>query len=95
MDITILQIPLYKLYYVEDCTQPVVIEPQIGQLIRKDYDQPTIDNIIDSLVWATRNPDYDYRSLLPNIRHSNEQILQYFQNLLSQLLSLRSPTPSP
>ena len=47
------------------------------------------DQILPTLNWATKNPDFDFNSLLPNLVYSNDEILRYLTILLNQLVVAR------
>ncbi|MBC3917322.1 hypothetical protein H8L32_07535 [Undibacterium sp. CY18W] len=46
-------------------------------LLPEEYSEEELSGIFEALRWATKNPGYDFRSLLPDLRHSNGDIYQY------------------
>jgi len=83
-----LKIPLHKLYYVDDVSEFLGLTTQDLESLKSEYDESELKGIIESVRWATHNPNYDFLSLLPNLQHSNEDIYKYLCKLESSISSL-------
>lgn len=45
-----------------------------------------IEHILASLAWAEKTPDYNFSSLLPNLRHENPDIYMYLHKVYESLV---------
>jgi len=83
MDINInfLRIPIYNLYYIDDVADFAGLSVEALQSLREVYDEEELKGIFGALAWAIKNPKYNFRSLLPNLRHSNKDIYLYLCKL--------------
>ena len=88
MNMNFLKIPLHKLYYVDDVREFLGLTAQDLESLKSEYDESELKGIIESVRWATHNPNYDFLSLLPNLQHSNEDIYKYLCKLESSISSL-------
>jgi hypothetical protein len=79
-EITILQIPLYALYYLDNIEDARATREGLEHF-RGQYDEATFDKIVNGLEWACNNPTYPFVSLLPNTRFSNEEAYGYLVKL--------------
>src|SRR5438445_2716788 len=76
---SVLQIPLYKLLYLDKiCAEPLTPK-EINQM-QRDYSGEKVRQIIEGLEWAAQNPQYPYSSLLPGIPYSDKECHQYLMN---------------
>jgi len=79
---------LYGLYHVENVRAdelykglPNYLNINLDEEEKREYKQ--------ALDWATKNPSFDFNSILPNLRKTNDEILVYlkkyrqFSNLFS------------
>jgi len=88
MNTNFLRIPLYKLYYIDDVSEFSGFTIQSLESLKCEYSESELRAIVESVNWATHNPDYDFSSLLPNLQHSNEDIYKYLCTLRDSLSSL-------
>jgi hypothetical protein len=51
----------------------------------KDYDEAEIRGIKEALEWARPNADFDFKSILPDIRYSNDEIYRYLMKALDRM----------
>ena len=79
-----LQIPLYKLLYVQDVTNRPLSTRELEQF-SKDYEPCEIKKIVEALKWASARPKFPYSSLVSGIKFSDEECHQYLVNVLSQI----------
>lgn len=88
MHIDFLRIPLHKLYYIDNVdTFTGLTEKDISSL-KNEYTVEELSLIIRSVHWAIQNEDYDFSSLLPNLKYSNEDIYKYLSKLEQSLTKL-------
>jgi hypothetical protein len=80
-NINFLRIPLYKLYYIDN-VYDYVIDDQFIKAYSKAYSEQERGSILEALEWASVNADYDFKSLLPDIKFTNEEIYFYLTYLL-------------
>jgi hypothetical protein len=83
-----LKIPLNKLYFIDDVVNFNGLSKEDLMSLKEEYDDEELNEIIKSVVWATKNPTFDFLSLLPNLQHSNKDIHKYFCKLEVSLKSL-------
>lgn len=76
-DVNWLKIPLYKLYYLNNVNEFIALSEEDLNRLRKEYTDEEIQRLSAALAWASKNPDYDFSSLLPNLRHKNHDIHAY------------------
>ena len=76
-NIDYLKIPLYKLYYLKNVNDFRGFDSNDLEALRKEYSNEEITGILNSLAWASKNPSYDFSSMLPNLGHNNEDIYIY------------------
>ena len=88
-NIDYIKIPLYKLYYLENVKDFPGLDSANVEMFRKEYSDEEIKGILSSLAWASKNPSHDFSSMLPNLRHSNEDIYNYFCKVYQSLNFLR------
>jgi len=81
MNKNFLKIPLNKLYFIDDVETFSGLSIQDLDSLRTEYDESELNEIIESIKWARQNPDFDFLSLLPNLKHSNEDIYKYLCKL--------------
>lgn len=81
-----LKIPLYKLYYLDDASNFLGLNNADLELLRTQYSEEEIEHILASLAWAGKNPEYDFASLLPNLRHKNPDIYMYLRKVYESLV---------
>ncbi len=88
MNINFLRIPLYKLNYIDNVNDFSGLTVQDLESLKSEYDKSELKSIVESVNWATKNPDYDFLSLLPDLRHTKEEIYNYLCRLENSLNSL-------
>jgi len=88
MNINFLRIPLNKLYYIDNVNDFSGLALQDLESLKSEYDESELKGIVESVRWATENPNYDFLSLLPNLQHSNEDIYIYICKVENSLNSL-------
>ncbi len=76
-----LRIPLHKLYYIDNVDDFSGLTKKDIEALKSEYDEPELIRIIESVRWATLNQDYDFASLLPNLKQSNKEIFKYLCKL--------------
>ena len=81
MNKNFLKIPLNKLYFIDDVETFSGLSIQDLDSLRTEYDESELNEIIESIKWARQNPDFDFLSLLPKLKHSNEDIYKYLCKL--------------
>ncbi|MEJ2455889.1 MAG: hypothetical protein P8103_17280 [Candidatus Thiodiazotropha sp.] len=79
--IIFLRIPLHKLYHIDDVSAFSGLADEEIESLRGEYTELELNEIIHSVKWAIENKDYDFSSLLPNLRQSNEEIYKYLYKL--------------
>ena len=82
-----LRIPLYALYYLDDWEGMTALAAGTATRLVEDYSSTVFLRIVNALEWAIRNPDFQFASLLPNLKYSNEQIHTFFVEVLKQAKS--------
>ena len=80
-----LRIPLYKLIYVENIQDFSGLKESEIKQFYIDYTSEEVENIMNALEWGIENQDFDFRSLLPDLRHSNESIYRYIVKIQKQI----------
>ena len=78
--------PLYKLYYLDDVSNFPGLSHEDLKLLRTEYSEEEIEHILASLAWAGKKPEYDFASLLPNLRHKNPDIYMYVRKVYESLI---------
>lgn len=76
-NLNFLKIPLYKLYYIKSVDDFRGLDNDDLTALRDEYSTDELKSIMNSLEWASRNPDFDFSSLLPKLGHSNTDIYRY------------------
>lgn len=83
--LNILRLPLQILWEFPDVSTKIREENTAfkQELIAwfRAYEPAIQDDIRKQLEWADRHTDYDFKSLLKNVKTPNEDIVQYFQFL--------------
>ncbi|MFZ6876338.1 hypothetical protein ACO0LF_30135 [Undibacterium sp. Di27W] len=74
ININFLKIPINKLYFIDDVADFAGLSVEDLTLLQEEYDEEELKGIFEALEWATKNPKYDFLSLLPNLPHSNKDI---------------------
>jgi hypothetical protein len=80
-----LRIPLYKLIYIENIDGFSGLKDSEIKQFYIDYTSDEVENIMNALAWGVENHDFDFRSLLPDLRHSNDTIYRYIVKLQKQI----------
>ncbi len=81
MNKNFLRIPLHKLYYIDNVSDFSGFTKKDIESLKSEYDESELMGIVESVRWATQNQNYDFSSLLPNLKHSNDEIFQYLCKL--------------
>lgn len=91
-NLNFLKIPLYKLYYIKSVDDfPGLGSDDLASL-KSEYTPDELESIVSSLEWASRNPNFEFTSLLPKLGHSNADIYRYLCKVY-QSLSAYSARP--
>jgi len=90
---SVLRIPLYKLLYLEEIAEEPLTNGELEKL-SKDYTPEEIQQIVESLRWASKHPDYPFSSLVSGIKFSDREAYRFLANLLRQILPLVPPENS-
>ncbi len=80
MDTTILRIPLYRLFYFDDLSELTEFSGYTDEeleLMKVEYSEQILKEIIETVKWATQNSDFDFLSLFPDMEFSNEDMYNY------------------
>lgn len=72
-----LRIPLYKLYYIDTLDDYSGLTDSEIQVFCSEYSESVANNILRALEWGVNNPNYNFSSLLPNLKFSNKDIYRY------------------
>lgn len=80
-----LRIPLYKLNYIENIDAFSGLNDSEIKQIYIDYTSEEVESIMNALEWGVENHDFDFRSLLPDLKHSNDSIYRYIVKLQKQI----------
>jgi len=88
MNINFLKTPIYKLNYIDNVSDFSGLTMQNLESLKSEYDELELKGIIESVNWAVKNPDYDFLSLLPGLKHTNEEIYEYLCKLEGSLNGL-------
>ncbi len=89
---------LYELHRVREITPEVnlVDNSRMSSYLRScAVDE--IDRFLEAVSWAEKNPEYDYKLLLPRLQHDKREILGCLRRARERLLELRkqrTSTPS-
>jgi len=92
MNINYLKIPIANLYDIDDLNDFKGFKKSGLEYFIGGYKKSEIDGIIEALKWAVENPDYDFSSMLPHIKHSNKDIYKYlceFEEVLSSSVMIK------
>jgi len=92
MNINYLKIPIANLYDIDDLNDFKGFKKSGLECFIGGYEKSEIDGVIEALKWAVENPDYDFSSMLPNIKHSNKDIYEYlceFEEVLSSSVMIK------
>jgi hypothetical protein len=81
MNKNFLRIPLHKLYYIDNVSDFSGFTKKDIESLKNEYDESELIGIVESVRWATQNQNYDFSSLLPNLKHSNDEIFLYLCKL--------------
>lgn len=76
-----LMIPLYKLFYIDNINDYSGFSEDDLEYLKIEYDESVLIGIVGSVRWATQNSDYDFLSLLPDLKQSNDEIFKYLCEL--------------
>ena len=85
MNINFLRIPLYLLVKYQD--SDTMVEDVVDDMasLKPHYSSVEWNNILTSLQWATKNADYHYQQLLPELRLANKTIFNALQTVYARL----------
>lgn len=83
--INFLRIPLHKLFYIDDVDEFSGLSENEIKSLRREYSESELQEIVSSVKWAVENRTYDFTSLLPNLRQSNDEIYRYLCKLNNSL----------
>ena len=83
-----LAIPLYGLYYIDDVRSADILNDKNLAQMSRDYDKAEIQRIREALEWAAEHTDYDFASILPNLRYTNVDIHFYLLKVLERMRTL-------
>lgn len=87
-NIGFLKIPLNKLYYIEDVNDFTGFDKEALDEIAAEYEPEEIEGILSSLEWASKHPEYDFSSILPDLEHSNTDIFEYISKAYGSLKNI-------
>lgn len=79
----VLRTPLYWLYSIRDLERYEGFMPsRVSEWLES---RPVERNaaLLSALRWAAENPDFDFRSLLPDLKPSNAEIAVYLRSFLA------------
>ena len=83
-----LALPLYGLYYIDDVHAAEILDEKSLAQMLKEYDDSEIQAIKDALKWGTEHREYDFSFVLPNLKHSNDDIYCYIVKALERMKSI-------
>ena len=72
-----LRIPLGMLYYLEDLQSFRGLPKATIKGMPKSYTSTEMDELIKVVRWAVEHPDFDFHSMFPQLKYTNEQIYGY------------------
>ena len=76
---------LYMLFHVKDVYAHPEFNSATAQKFRKDYSQDKLQRICKGLSWALDNRDYDFQNVFPKMKHSNRDILFFFEKTYNEM----------
>lgn len=85
-----LRLALYPLYYIDQVSTFDGLTESQAKCLPSDRRV-----LLEALEWICANPGADFQHVLPNLHHSNEDILAYARVLLHQLNASGSTPSSP
>lgn len=69
---------LYGLYHIENIEKDESYK-MLAEYVDKNLDEEEKQEYKQALDWVKKNPTYDFNTILPNLRKTNEQILMYIE----------------
>ena len=85
---TDLMIPLYLLYYIDSLDKFIGLRDFQRQALKRDHSIDELKKTAQALELALENPEYNYQSILPNIKFSNKEILEYFKVMHKEVVQI-------
>ena len=76
---------LYMLFHVKDVYNHPPFSENTAKRFRKDYSKDKIKIICRGLKWALENRNFDYQGVFPKMKHSNEDILYFFEKTYKEM----------
>ncbi|MEX0731841.1 MAG: hypothetical protein WED00_18805 [Aquisalimonadaceae bacterium] len=89
-----LRIPLYKLNFIKNVDEFEGLKDWELSLLPNEYEPEEITSIFSALEWAKENPDFDFLSLSPELKHSSDEIYVYLCKVHASMASIMQ-TPNP
>ncbi len=77
-----LELPLYKLYYL-DSLEGLTFSADEAQQVIDHYGAERAQQMLDAMEWAQQTPVEEWAEALPNTPHETAEVLHYLQ-LVSQ-----------
>lgn len=94
----VLRTVMYELFYIDDLTDFTGLDGGAFDRLWHLYPPDRIQKFRMALEWAEVCDDFDYRSLLPDLPHTNEQIHSYlmtFRTTLEEQANANDWPPPP
>ena len=90
--IDLLRFLVYPVFYVEDVADFCGYTERVLASFHEIYDEAERSRMFEALNWAAQNPEFDFRGLLPHLRHSDEEIFGFLMTVRKQLVELEIPS---
>lgn len=81
---SILQIPLYGLYYIDSIPSEPMTKAQLERM-HQVYSADKMQQIVEGLRWAVAHEDFRFATMLPGLKFSDQDAHKYLVNLLRQI----------
>lgn len=76
-----LRIPMSMLYDIGDIEKFSGLDKENVEQLPKEYSNEELAGIFAALSFAKKNPDFDFKGLLPDISYSNHQIYDFLKKI--------------
>ena len=76
-----IRIPMFKLYHLDSVNDFNGFDAVEWAQVAEEYSEEEVSGIVSAIGWAVKNREFDFLSLLPNLKFSNEEIYSFFCKL--------------
>jgi len=71
---------LYKLFHIKNIKNCPPFNEESAEAFKREYSEEKIKQICIGLQWAIKHTEIDYKNIFPEMKYSNEDIIDFCNN---------------